>query len=224
MHLTKSKKAAAGTLLLASTGLLGLVGTNADAAGTAAGPTQTQTHATLHALNNAAAHGTATVTIDGRKLDVSIDAARLLKAAPHAEHIHFGRQARQECPTVRDDSNADHRLNTAEGIPAYGPVRVSLTTRGDTSPDSTLAVDRYPTAPKGSIHYDREIKVGSRLARAISRGHAVVVIHGIDYNHNGTYDFDGAGASELDPNLPAEATDPVLCGRLKVQKGVLTVQ
>jgi hypothetical protein len=31
----------------------------------------------------------------------------------------------------------------------------------------------------------------------------------------GMYDFDGAGASELDPSLPAEATDPALCGVLR---------
>ena len=43
-----------------------------------------------------------------------------------------------------------------------------------------------------------------------------MVIHGVDYNGNGEYDFDGAGASELDPNLPAEATDPVACGVLEV--------
>jgi hypothetical protein len=43
----------------------------------------------------------------------------------------------------------------------------------------------------------------------------VVVIHGVDYNGNGTYDFDSAGASELDPMLPAEATDPATCGVLK---------
>lgn len=31
----------------------------------------------------------------------------------------------------------------------------------------------------------------------------------------GTYDFsDPEGASELDPNLPAEATDPAACGPL----------
>ena len=31
------------------------------------------------------------------------------------------------------DDNGDFRLSTAEGLPAYGPVKVSLTKRGDTS-------------------------------------------------------------------------------------------
>jgi len=39
-----------------------------------------------------------------------------------------------------------------------------------------------------------------------------VVLHGIDYNMDGLYSFSDEGASELDPSLPAEATDPVACG------------
>jgi len=34
----------------------------------------------------------------------------------------------------------------------------------------------------------------------------------------GKYDFKGAGKSELDPNLPAEATDPVACGVLRMHR------
>ena len=48
-------------------------------------------------------------------------------------------------------------------------------------------------------------------------GTAVVVVHGIDYNGNGTYDFDSLGASQLDPSLPLEATPPALCGALTAQ-------
>ena len=38
---------------------------------------------------------------------------------------------------------------------------------------------------------------------------------GVDYNGNGMYDFASAGKSDLDPSLPAEATDPALCGVLR---------
>ena len=55
------------------------------------------------------------------------------------------------------------------------------------------------------------------MARAIRRGEAVVVIHGVDYNDNGTYDFDSAGKSDLDPKLPEEATAPATCGVLRVK-------
>jgi F0F1-type ATP synthase membrane subunit c/vacuolar-type H+-ATPase subunit K len=213
----KKKYAVGGAALLVSAGMLGALGTSASGAAfvsnAAAEPTATKAH--LTPLNNGAAHGTARVTVDGRQINVSLDARRLLKGMPHAQHIHFGAKARNECPSVRDDDNTDHRLSTAEGIPAYGPVRVSLTTRGDTSPKSTLAVDRYPTADDHQVHYDRDgIHVSRKVARAIRHGNAVVVIHGIDYNGNGKYDFRGAGRSELDPSLPAEATDPVTCGVL----------
>jgi hypothetical protein len=53
------------------------------------------------------------------------------------------------------------------------------------------------------------------VQRAIKSGKGVIVIHGVDHNGNGVYDFDGAGASELDASLPAEATDPALCGAVR---------
>jgi len=45
----------------------------------------------------------------------------------------------------------------------------------------------------------------------LKKGTAVLVVHGIDYNDNGKYDG-VLGTSELDTSLPAEATDPALCG------------
>ena len=220
MRLTMGKKhARAGAILVASGSLVAatmLAATGATAPTAQRAEPSDDTHAQLEPLNNSGVRGNADVHVEGRKLEVDLDARHLLRGMPHAEHIHFGRKARHECPTVRDDDNADHRLTTAEGLPAYGPVKVSLTTHGDTSPDSTLAVKRYPTAPHHQIHYNRKgIEVSKRVARAIRHGKAVLVIHGIDYNGNGTYDF-SAGASELDPNLPAEATDPAACGVLKV--------
>lgn len=197
---------------------VGTITAGSGSAQMAAAPTQGVAIAKLDPVNNAAGSGRSTVTVDGRRIDVRVDAKRLLRGQPHAQHIHFGQKARNECPTVRDDDNADHRINTAEGQPAYGPVRVSLTTRGDTSADSTLAVDRFPEAKaKGRYDYSRDgIRTSRRVARAIAAGEAVVVVHGIDYNDNGTYDFE-AGRSELDPALPAEATDPALCGVLEME-------
>jgi hypothetical protein len=171
--------------------------------------------ARLVPLNNSGALGRAIVNSSHGELDVSIDVTGLAPNLPHAQHIHFGADARQECPSVKDDANGDFRLTTSEGAPAYGPVRVSLTTKGDTSPDSVLAVDRFPTAPDGVEHYDRLVTTSKAVGRAIRRGEAVVVIHGVDYNNNGEYDFASAGASDLDPNLPAEATDPAICGVLR---------
>ena len=175
-----------------------------------------ETEAHLDPLNNSGARGHAEVDVMRRHLDVEVDVHNVLANAPHAMHIHYGNTARNECPTVgQDDANGDFRIETLEGAPAYGPVRVSFTTRGDTSPASVLAVDRFPTAPKGHIHYERDITTGSKVAQGIRDGEAVVVVHGVDYTGNGVYDFNSAGKSDLDPTLPAEATDPAVCGVLK---------
>ena len=52
------------------------------------------------------------------------------------------------------------------------------------------------------------------VAKAITDGYAVIVIHGADENHDGTID---GPASDLAPSLPSEATDPALCGALVPQ-------
>lgn len=172
-------------------------------------------HGHLRPLNDSGVTGRAKVKVDGRELRVSYRARNLAAGLPHAAHIHFGEQARHECPTIRDDVNRDGRVNVVEGEPAYGPIVKSLTTRGDTSPASALAVERFSTAPKGKIKYKRDMMASRAVARAIRNGEGVLVVHGVDYNNNGTYDFRSAGASELDPDLPAEATDPAACGVLR---------
>jgi hypothetical protein len=208
--------AAASVALLASVALAGGTLANASADTSAGRASGSHLHAHLDPLNNSGAHGNSDVTFHGRHARVDIDAYGLARNLPHAEHIHFGADARHECPSAFDDANGDFRLTTTDGAPAYGPIKKSLTLTGDTSPASGLAVDRFPTAPKGAIHYDRTIKFGSKaVARAIKHGKGVIVIHGADYNNNGKYDFTSAGASDLDPSLPAEATDPVLCGVLR---------
>jgi len=165
------------------------------------------------ALNGVEASGTAMVTVMGTTLTVTMAADRLLPDVPHAAHIHFGAEARNECPAATDDASGDGTLNTTEGGPAYGGIVVSLTKTGDTSPASALAVDRFDTAPGGRIAYQRgSIEVEPAVAQAIVDGKSVVVIHGVDHNDDGTYS--GDVASDLEPSLPTEATDPALCGVL----------
>lgn len=167
------------------------------------------------ALNGVHGGGSALVEVHGTRIDVTMGAYGLFPDFPHAAHIHFGAQARHECPTAMDDTDGSGTLTTTEGGPAYGPVVVSLTKTGDTSPASTLAIDRYDTAPGGDLQYARgHIKVTQVVARAITDGKAVIVIHGADDNGDGTID---GPASDLAPSLPSEATDPALCGALVPQ-------
>jgi hypothetical protein len=155
---------------------------------------------------------------DGGQIDrFALSAWGLLAGSPHAAHIHYGEQARNECPGLADDTNGDGRLNTTEGVPAYGPIAVSLTTEGDTSPASGLAIDRFDTADDGTLSYSRDERIATsdEVARAIAAGEGVVVIHGVDYNGDGVYS--GDVPSDLAPSLPTEATDPALCGVLEEQ-------
>jgi hypothetical protein len=215
----KKSTSLAGAALLTGAVLAGagVAGTVTSASGSAASADGTSTRATLNSLNNSGVTGRASVHVDGRRLHVKVNARGLKENLPHAQHIHYGQQARNECPDIAADTNGDFRLTTAEGLPSYGPIAVSLTTRGDTSPDSGLAVDRFPTAPNGTVRYERTTRTSAATATGIRRGNGVVVIHGVDYNDNGEYDFASAGASELDPSLPAEATDPATCGVLRVR-------
>ena len=176
----------------------------------------TETFGRITALNNSGVEGSAEAVVDGRRITVDVDARKLLKGMPHAQHIHFAAKARNECPTA-SDAGRDAQLTTTDGAPAYGPIKVSLTTKGDTSPASGLAVTRFPAAPRGTFTYNRSIRTSTGVAAAIRRGDAVYVVHGVDYNGNGKYDFNGNGKSELDPSLPSEATDPAGCTVLKVQ-------
>jgi hypothetical protein len=207
-----------GAMVLAGTvGVLGVQASSATESSKAqAAPRTVQLDANLKSLNDSGATGKVKVEFKGRKAHVRIHARGLAKKLPHAQHLHFGADARNECPNVFDDANNDLRINVAEGVPDYGPILKSLTTSGDTSPKSGLAVDRFPTTPKGIEKYERTINFApGAVTRAIKNGKGVIVIHGVDHNGNGTYDFEGAGASELDPSLPAEATDPALCGVLR---------
>ena len=162
------------------------------------------------ALNDSEGSGTAMVTVEGNELKFTLAADNLadLGDVPHAAHIHFGEDSRHECPRASDDENDDDRVATLEGAAGYGPVVVSLTKSGDTSPKSTLRLGGYETGSE--IEYSRgNVRVSSAVAKAILDGEAAVVVHGVEY------DDDRADAkSDLDEKLPANATDPAICGVL----------
>ncbi|MFJ4773828.1 hypothetical protein ACIP88_32735 [Streptomyces uncialis] len=168
----------------------------------------------LAQLNGSGATGTAMLTLNGTELTVKIEADNLVPKAPHAQHIHGSTDGHDfHCPGASADKNGDGVVSTAEGLPAYGDINISLTTKGDTSKKSGLAVDRMPVADaKGHVSYERTITVSRKVADNIKDLH--VVQHGIDTNKNGKYDFN-KGKSELDPKLPQEATAPASCGMLK---------
>ncbi|MGW8455859.1 hypothetical protein ACWGLO_30645 [Streptomyces niveus] len=168
----------------------------------------------LEALNDSGATGAALLSFQGTKLTVKIEATGLVPGQPHAQHIHGSTDGHDfRCPDASADKDGDGIVSTAEGLPQYGDINISLTTKGDTSKDSGLAVDRMPVADKdGKLNYSRTIEVSQDVVDHIKDLH--IVQHGIDRNDDGEYDF-GAGKSELDPKLPQEATAPADCGMVK---------
>jgi hypothetical protein len=174
--------------------------------------------ADLDPLNNSGASGTANLALEGDQLTTDIASEGLAPGLPHAQHIHGLEQAISECPTILNDQNGDNLVNTTEGEPSYGPILTSLTTEGDTSPESALAVDRFPVANEdGTLTYGRTFGVPTNVADRL--GEFAIVQHGVDLNGNGVYDEEAAGPSDLDPSLPQEATIPANCGVIEPVSG-----
>ncbi len=152
-------------------------------------------------------------------IKVQIKAWGLAPDLVHPLHIHAiadgdGGFVAGTCPTIAADGVLGRPMNglidTVEGIPSYGVVVQSLTTVGDTSPASGLAVDRFPVADsKGMLRYNRTF-TPTDSAIWEDLGDVQVVAHGIDLNSNGVYDFE-AGVSALSPDVPLEVTIPALC-------------
>ena len=181
----------------------------------------TSVTADLRPVNDSGVVGTATLTAtDAGELTVVIRARGLLPGQPHAQHVHGSIGSEHfMCPSMENDTNGDGVLSNEEAAGEYGTIFVSLTTSGDASPDSGLALDRMPVADSsGRINYRRTFSADDMpdgLVKNLSRVH--VVQHGIDANGNGSYDLDGLGESTFAKNLgvagvPEEATNPASCG------------
>ncbi|WP_250036738.1 hypothetical protein [Paractinoplanes maris] len=178
-------------------------------------------HVKLLALNNSGASGTATLTaLDNGDLKISIRSTGLVPSSPHAQHLHGSTSGMDfHCPDMSADTNGNGYVSTEEGMPDYGDIFVSLTTQGDISKASGLAVDRMPTADaKGNLTYDRTLASADLPKGTIEHLKDLhVVEHGVDANGNKKYDLDGLGESTLAKSaglsgIPEEATDPATCG------------
>src|ERR671921_3037009 len=123
----------------------------------------------LNPLNRSGAEGHAILEKEGnKKVETEIHTKGLAPKLPHAQHIHGFKKAVSECPTLAL-SGRDNLITTVEGVPAYGPIQVSLTTTGDTSPNSGLAVERFPVADAhGKLKYERTFTIGVDFPRAVA--------------------------------------------------------
>lgn len=185
----------------------------------------------INPLKGENASGTATLTrTDDDGLRVQIKVRGMVPGQPHAQHIHGDTTGKEFfCPGSDRDTNDDGFISVEEGLKDYGNIHISLTTKGDTSPKSGLAVDRMPVADEdGTLSYERTIR-----AEDLPRGtldqleHLHIVQHGVDANDNDKYDLDGLGESTFAKSLgvadiPEEATDAATCGMVNPDGGVET--
>ncbi len=163
--------------------------------------------------NHVTGSGKATVQLNGNVATVTVTTNGLDYGDElvHAMHIHAG--AKGECPpaSAARPHNGHQTISTTDGLLYYGDAVQALTTRGDTSPSSILALRRFPTG--GAINYKRTIDLPPAVAAYIRENNAVVVVHGIDYDDSGGY-TGVLERSELNKRLPATETAPALCGVL----------
>lgn len=158
--------------------------------------------------NGVTGDGTAWITLTDTTAVVTVQVSGLLDA-PHAQHLHIDGMSR--CPTAEQatEHHGHRSVSVGQAMQESGGIGISLTTTGDTGEASALAVDRFPTG--AGYRYSRTIPLPAGLISALRKGTAVLLVHGVDHNADGRYD-DASGVSELSPDLPAEATDPALCG------------
>ncbi len=157
--------------------------------------------------------------LNGDVATVRLTTVGLLNGSPHLIHIHAGGQG--VCPPASAARlhNGHLAISTGNGIRFYGPPLVSLTVKGDTSAKSNLDFPRFPSV--GAISYQRAVTLSSSVAALVRGGNAVLVIHGIDYDHSGTYD-EVLGPSDLASKFTGDSTAPALCGHLAPSGSVAT--
>jgi serine/threonine protein kinase len=163
--------------------------------------------------NHVTGSGSATVRLNGNVASVTLTTSGLdyEESLAHALHIHTGGKGLCPPASAARPHNGHLTISTTDGIKYYGPPAQSLTTSGDTSPSSILVLARYPSG--GKIRYTRTITLPADVAARIRENNAVIVVHGIDYDHSGVY----SGVlerSELNKTFTATTTAPALCGPL----------
>lgn len=185
------------------------------------GPAMAQTagshmyQANLTALNKSGDTGKGTVLLttngDGT---FTVKTTGVSANVAHAQHIHIG--GTNSCPAPSADKDKDGLINTTEGAPSYGPIEISLTTSGDASKDSGLAVERFPVADaQGVVSYERTFPLPEGVTEEMI-GNGVIVTHGISELFGDKAKYDGEKKSDIpgSETLPLEATIPAACGKL----------
>lgn len=130
----------------------------------------------LEELNDSGVEGTVRLSLDGDQLTVSVQATGLEPNMLHPQHIHgftvenMGNARNATCPTMEFDTNDDGLVDLGEGVPAYGPVLLSLTP--------------FPTADSdGNVSFEQTYTVDRKMLGPLQK--RAIVLHGLTVE--GTY-------------------------------------
>jgi hypothetical protein len=169
--------------------------------------------ARLQPLNHSTASGSLMLTVNGDKATVMESLSGLAatldgKPYPHLQNIRVS--ATGACPGTGADTNGDGVISASEGVPSYGPVGATLSTRGATSPNAGMSTAVAPTGAR--VNYSRTLTLDPATMASVMSGTAVIVVHGVDPS---TLSKQAQGEkSELVPSLPLAVTSSALCGPL----------
>ena len=122
----------------------------------------------------------------------------------HLAHIHGIRQAENECPGMSFDVDHNGFVDIAEGLPAYGPVQITL---------SDGLNDRGT-----SLDYTRTFTVldgGDALSALGDLSDYAIVIHGVDLDGDDLATNPNAGGDAAGDPDDNEISMPALCGTIE---------
>lgn len=163
--------------------------------------------------------GTADLTIADGKLKISIAATGLTPGLMHLQHFHgFPDGKDAACPTLAADANGDGYIDLIETEPVAGTTMVPFHSHPVTLeiPDHT-----YPVADdSGGARYQNEVSVAELekalqeqlKASALDLEKRVIFIHGV------AKDVKLPETVKSLPDVPAQITLPVACGKIEAVK------
>ncbi len=159
--------------------------------------------AELHAVNHGG-HGEVDLKQFKNKLRVKLQAEGL-DGGIHLAHLHGLQQAQNECPDATFDVDHNGFVDIAEGLPAYGPVQITLS-NGLSDVGSDLKYRRTVAT----------LDSGESIASLGKLDRYAIVVHGVDLDGDGLATNPNAGNDSTSDQDDNEISMPALCGTIEV--------
>lgn len=131
--------------------------------------------------------------------------AKGLDGGIHVAHIHGMARAESECPGSSFDTDGNGFVDLVEGLPAYGPVQVTLS-RNLSDTGTRLRYQRSYTMRDN----------GDSLESLGDLSQYAIVVHGVDLDHDHMATNPDAGGDGQPNPADNEISMPALCGVIEV--------